>query len=392
MAGNQSVRFISSRFALPGKLFHRAMSSVHNNYTTYTTTEQNVAESIDMRSDTVTQPTQAMKEAMMNCPLGDDVYTEDPTVNSLEKKCAALFQKPAALFVASGTMGNLISVMAHCQRGDEIIVGRSNHIHRWEQGNYAQLASVSATTLNVNDKGMMNLSEMEESIRVNDCHMPRTKLICLETTHNYSGGKPIPLEYLKDVRQLADKHHLKIHIDGARIYNAAVAMGVAVADIAAYADSVMMCFSKGLGAPIGSILVGSESFIADARRIRKALGGGWRQAGILASAASVALDNAMQTIERDHRLAKTLADAINNNTPENLKDSLFVDTTNITNMVVLQCKNRAKPVMIQDFFRQNNILVMAFDHYRVRIIPNSNVSENDIAKTVEAYRAFVESL
>ncbi|PIO75149.1 L-allo-threonine aldolase domain protein [Teladorsagia circumcincta] len=315
----------------------------------YTTTVANSAQFVDMRSDTVTLPSDEMKQAMVNAMLGDDVYGEDETVNNLEATCAELFGKEAGLFVVSGTMGNLLAIMAHCQRGDEIIVGKHNHIHRWEQGNYAQLAGVSATTTDVDTEGKMKIEDIEEAIRVRDIHMPNTRLICLETTHNYSGGRALSMEYLKSVRVLASKYGINVHIDGARIYNASVALGVEVRDIAQYADSVMMCFSKGLGAPIGSILVGSRTFIDKARRSRKAVGGGWRQAGVLAAAANIALDKAEDTIKRDHANAKKLASGINAITPKELRHTIHAPDVGITNMVILKCSNGVSPAQVPEW-------------------------------------------
>nr|CDJ95042.1 unnamed protein product [Haemonchus contortus] len=358
----------------------------------YTTTVPNSAQCIDMRSDTVTLPSDEMKEAMVKAVLGDDVYGEDRTVNELEERCAELFGKEAGLFVASGTMGNLLAIMAHCQRGDEIIVGRYNHIHRWEQGNYAQLAGVSATTVDVGSDGTMRIDDMEDAIRVQDIHMPNTRLICLETTHNYSGGRPLPLDYIRSVRELASKHGLNVHIDGARIYNAAIALGVEVRDIAQYADSVMMCFSKGLGAPVGSILVGSKALIDKARRSRKAVGGGWRQAGILAAAAHVALNNAEKTIRRDHANAQKLASGINAITPDNLKDAIHASDDGITNMVILKCDNGVSPVQVQKFFESRGVLMMLFDATRVRIVLNWGVTEEDVEKVLGHYKEFIQSL
>nr|CDJ92999.1 Aromatic amino acid beta-eliminating lyase threonine aldolase domain containing protein [Haemonchus contortus] len=358
----------------------------------YTTTVPNSAQCIDMRSDTVTLPSDEMKEAMMKAVLGDDVYGEDRTVNELEERCAQLFGKEAGLFVASGTMGNLLAIMAHCQRGDEIIVGRYNHIHRWEQGNYAQLAGVSATTVDVGSDGTMKIDDIEDAIRVQDIHMPNTRLICLETTHNYSGGRPLPLDYIRSVRELASKHGLNVHIDGARIYNAAIALGVEVRDIAQYADSVMMCFSKGLGAPVGSILVGSKAFIDKARRSRKAVGGGWRQAGILAAAAHVALNNAEKTIGRDHANAQKLASGINAITPDNLKDAIHASDVGITNMVILKCNNGVSPIQVQKFFESRGVLMMLFDATRVRIVLNWGVTEEDVEKVLGHYKEFIQSL
>uniref|UniRef100_A0A183G3Q3 Beta_elim_lyase domain-containing protein n=1 Tax=Heligmosomoides polygyrus TaxID=6339 RepID=A0A183G3Q3_HELPZ len=296
-----------------------------------------------------------------------------------------LFGKEAGIFVASGTMGNLLAIMAHCQRGDEIIVGRHNHIHRWEQG-------VSATTIDVNGEGTMKIEDIEESIRVRDNHMPNTRLICLENTHNYAGGRALPLEYLKSVRELASRHGLSVHIDGARIYNAAITLGVNISDIAQQADSVMMCFSKGLGAPVGSILVGSKTFVEKARRSRKALGGGWRQAGILAAAARVALDNAESTIRRDHANAQKLAAGINVATPDHLKNAITAQEAGITNMVLLKCSNGISPAQVQKFLESRGVLVMVFDATRVRIVLNWGVSEKDVEKVLKVYSDFIASI
>ncbi|KAK6750670.1 hypothetical protein RB195_002565 [Necator americanus] len=331
----------------------------------YTTTVENSAHCIDLRSDTVTLPSPEMREAMANALVGDDVYGEDKTINDLETRCATLFGKEAGLFVVSGTMGNLLAVMAHCQRGDEIIVGTQNHIHRWEQGNYAQLAGISATTLPVNSD---------------------------ENTHNYAGGRVLPLEYLKAVYDIAARHNVRVHIDGARIFNAAVALGVKIADIAQYGDSVMMCFSKGLGAPVGSILVGSKDFIKSARRRRKALGGGWRQGGILAAAAHVSLDKAEETIRRDHANAKKLASGINGITPDSLKKAIHAFDSGITNMVILKCGDGISPSQVQKFFHSNGVLMMVFDTTRIRIVLNWGVTEGDVDRVLNIYRKFIDSV
>ncbi|VDL80532.1 unnamed protein product [Nippostrongylus brasiliensis] len=332
----------------------------------YTTKVSNSAQCIDLRSDTVTLPSAEMKKAIVEAVLGDDVYGEDETVNQLESRCAELFCKESAIFVASGTMGNLLAIMAHCQRGDEIIVGRHNHIHR-----------VSATTIDVGSDGTMKIQDIEEAIRVADNHMPITRLICLESTHNFSGGRVLPLEYLKSVNELASRHNLSVHLDGARIYNAAVALNVKVSDIAQYADSVMMCFSKGLGAPVGSIL---------------ALGGGWRQAGILAAAAHVALDHAEETIRRDHANAKKLALGLNERTPSNLKNRISACENEITNMVLLECNSGISPTQVQQFFHSHGVLVMAFDSKRIRIVLNWGVTEADVDRALNVYSAFVDSI
>ncbi|TMS36110.1 hypothetical protein L596_003361 [Steinernema carpocapsae] len=214
------------------KMYASAASSIHEK--TY----------VDLRSDTVTKPCPQMREIMAKSIVGDDVYGEDPTINELESRCAKLFGKEAALFVATGTMGNLIALMANTQRGDEIIVGKDSHIHRWEQGNYAQYAGVSAATLQVQNDGTLAVEDIRSVVRCIDDHMPTTRLICLENTHNFAGGKAISLEYIMKVREIADQYNLKMHLDGARIYNAAVKLGLSVAELCAPFDTVQMCFSK----------------------------------------------------------------------------------------------------------------------------------------------------
>ncbi|GMT32970.1 hypothetical protein PFISCL1PPCAC_24267, partial [Pristionchus fissidentatus] len=369
----------------------------------YTTSISDSATFVDLRSDTVTVPCEEMRRVMAEATVGDDVYGEDPTVNRLQQRCAVLFGKEAALFVASGTMANLLAMMSHCQRGDEIIVGKESHIHRWEQGNYAQFAGISANTTSVNARGELPLDEIRANIRVNDCHMPSTRLICLENTHNYAGGKPLSIQYLNKVRKIADENNLKIHVDGARIMNAAVAQGVTVADLAAPVDSLMMCFSKvqynsnnlfsqGIGAPVGSILVGSKDFIALAHRRRKALGGGWRQAGIIAAAAEWGLERAEETTREDHRRAKKLAKGINEAVEENLRSSLRAVEDNITNIVVVHTGGKLTPSKVTSILQSHGVLAMAFDSTRVRLVVNRCVDDEGIEKTIEAFREVAKSI
>uniref|UniRef100_F1L6X8 Aromatic amino acid beta-eliminating lyase/threonine aldolase domain-containing protein n=1 Tax=Ascaris suum TaxID=6253 RepID=F1L6X8_ASCSU len=343
----------------------------------------------DFRSDTVTKPCSGMRQAMFDALVGDDVYEEDPTVNELERKCAELFGKESALFVASGTMGNLLSIMSHTERGDEIIVGRTSHLHRWEQGNYARLAGVSATTVPVLDDGTLPLDEIELAIRVDDIHMPRTRVICIENTHNYAGGKSIPLEYLKEIRKLADVHNLLVHVDGARFYNAAVDLGVSIAELAQPADSVTMCFSKGLGAPIGSIIVGNADFIHRCRRHRKSVGGGWRQAGVLAAAAIYALEHASTTVSNDHHNAQYLCKLLNEVTPRDKSDILFAKSA--TNMVLLTVLPPFCPGDMAKMLKERGILVMPIDEKRIRIVLNNGVGKTDIDKLVSAYAEYMNS-
>lgn len=265
---------------------------------------------IDLRSDTVTQPTTAMREAMARAPVGDDVYGEDPTVNQLEQDAARLFGQEAGLFVASGTMGNLVSVLSHCNRGEEMILGKESHIFKYEAGSAAAYGGIQPNTLPVQRDGTMDLNLLRAAIRPDDVHMPPTRLICLENTHGGASGAPVSRDYIDQVLAIAREHHLKVHIDGARIFNAAVALNTTVGDLCAGVDSVSVCLSKGLCAPVGSVIVGSKAFIARARRVRKSLGGGMRQAGILAAAGLIALHEMSTRLAEDHLHARMLAEGL----------------------------------------------------------------------------------
>ncbi len=265
---------------------------------------------VDLRSDTVTLPTQEMRQAMAQAVVGDDVYSEDPTINRLQEMAAAKMGKEAALFVASGTMGNLVAVLAHCERGDEAIMGHLGHTFLFEGGGVAALGGVHPHTVPNQPDGTMNLDDLGEAIRSEDVHYPISRLIILENTHNRCGGVPVSLEYTREVATLAKAHGLKLHVDGARIFNAAAVLGVSAAQLVADADSVTFCLSKGLCAPVGSVLCGSPAFIARSRRIRKQLGGGMRQAGVLAAAGIVALEKMVDRIGDDHRRAEALAQGL----------------------------------------------------------------------------------
>jgi threonine aldolase len=265
---------------------------------------------IDLRSDTVTQPTPEMRQAMAYAPVGDDVYGEDPTVNALQDKAAALFGKEAALFVASGTMGNICSVLAHCGRGDEMILGKQSHIFRYEVGSAAAYGGIHPHTLEVSKDGTMDLAAIRAAIREDDEHMPVTRLVCLENTHGGASGAPVSAEYIAQVAEIARAHTMRLHIDGARIFNAAAALNTPVAELARHADSLTFCLSKGLCAPVGSVIVGSRDFIRRAHKIRKSMGGGMRQAGILAAAGIVALDTIAPRLGEDHVNARLMAEGI----------------------------------------------------------------------------------
>ncbi|MGD2103813.1 MAG: low-specificity L-threonine aldolase [Anaerolineae bacterium] len=262
---------------------------------------------IDLRSDTVTKPTPAMREAMHRAAVGDDVYGEDPTVNKLEQLAAERLGKEAALFVCSGTMGNLVSLLTHCTRGDEVILGDQSHTFRFEQGGMAALGGITPYPIANRDDGSLDLEEIEAAIRPDNAHFPRTRLVCLENTHNMCNGTPLSAAYMAEVGTLAHDHGLKVHLDGARIFNAATALGVDVRELVRPVDSVMFCLSKGLSAPVGSMVCGSAAFISEARRARKVVGGGMRQAGIIAAAGVVAIEQMTERLTEDHRRAKRLA-------------------------------------------------------------------------------------
>jgi threonine aldolase len=262
---------------------------------------------IDFRSDTVSWPTPEMRRAMAEAEVGDDVFNDDPTVNRLQAVAAERFGKEAGLFVASGTMGNLISILAHCARGEEIVLGAKAHTFRYEAGGIAALGGVHPHTVPVQADGTLRLEDIRAAIRSDDPHFPRTRCIALENTHNAAGGIPISKEYTDAVGEIAREHGLILHLDGARIFNAAVVLNCSVAELTAAADSVMFCLSKGLCAPVGSVVVGSRDFIRRAHRVRKMVGGGMRQAGVLAAAGLVALETMPQRLHEDHANARRLA-------------------------------------------------------------------------------------
>jgi threonine aldolase len=265
---------------------------------------------IDLRSDTVSHPTPKMREAMARAVVGDDVYHDDPTVNQLEADAAAKLGKEAAVFVTSGTQGNLCALLAHCQRGESIIIGDSSHIFLNEQGGMAQLGGIIPHTVPVQANATMRLCDLEGAINPDDEHKPLTRLVALENTHNAAGGVPISAEYTAEIAEFARRNGLLLHIDGARIFNAAAAFAVDVKELAVEADSVTFCLSKGLCAPVGSVLAGRRDFIRRARRARKALGGSLRQAGVLAAAGLIALHEMTERLIEDHQNAQLLAEGL----------------------------------------------------------------------------------
>ena len=262
---------------------------------------------IDLRSDTLTQPTKNMRKAMTEAEVGDDVFGEDPTVNRLEKIAADRMGKESAVFVPSGTMGNLISMLSHCNRGDEIILGDQSHIFLNEVGGIAALGGIHPHIISNEPDGTLNLDTVEKKIRTSDLHYPPTRLIALENTHNYCMGSPIGPEYMQQASDLAKRYGLQTHVDGARIFNAAVALEVDVKDLVREVDSVMFCLSKGLSAPVGSLVCGNKKFINRARKWRKMVGGGMRQSGHLAAAGIIALNDLVDELKKDHFNAQVLA-------------------------------------------------------------------------------------
>ena len=266
--------------------------------------------SVDLRSDTTTLPSDEMRQAIAESELGDDVFKGDPTINKLQDLSAQRMGKEAALLVPSGTMANLVSILTHCGRGAEVILGNKAHTYKYEKGGISAYGSIHSTQIPNLDDGTMKLEDIRDAIRGVDDHFPVTKLIGLENTHNVCGGAPLSVAYTKEVADLARSHNIKMHIDGARIFNAAVALGVEVQELVEDADSMSFCLSKGLGAPVGSVICGSKDFIDQARGIRKGLGGGMRQAGIIAAAGIVALETMVDRLQEDHTNARLLADGI----------------------------------------------------------------------------------
>uniref|UniRef100_A0A336KNE6 CSON011634 protein n=1 Tax=Culicoides sonorensis TaxID=179676 RepID=A0A336KNE6_CULSO len=293
---------------------------------------------VDLRSDTLSVPTEEMRRAMFEAEVGDDVYGEDPTVKELERKAAEMFGKEAALFVPSGTMGNLLAIMVHCsRRGSEAITGNMNHTFLYEQGGAAQIAGVSLNLLSNKPDGTFCLEQLKYNIRGFDVHEPKTALVLIENTHNMCGGKVLPMEWLKELSEICKENGLKIHMDGARVFCAAEFLGVPVSTVVKDVDSVCFCLSKNLSCPIGSILLGKKDFITEAHRLRKVLGGGMRQVGVIAAAGIVALDQVVPKLKYDHLRAKKIAQAI-----YDLKSPNFcvdIDTVQ-TNIFMIQLKNK----------------------------------------------------
>jgi threonine aldolase len=329
---------------------------------------------VDMRSDTMTQPTDAMRQAMSEAQVGDDVFGEDPTINRLEEMAAERLGKEAALFVASGTMANLVSLLAHCGRGDEIILGSYAHTFLSEQGGSAALAGIHPRTLPNQPDGKLGLDDINAAIRGDNIHFPRTRLIILENTHNGCNGYPLDSDYMHAVGQIARHHKLKIHVDGARIFNAAVALNVKPKDLVDETDSVSFCLSKGLAAPVGSLICGTQDFIKEARRARKLVGGGMRQAGVLAAAGIVALNEMVDRLADDHANAGKLAEGLAN------MEGVDIDPKGIkTNIVYFEItRENLTAFELESRLNEKGIKILAFGPRRLRAVTHYHISSEDI--------------
>ncbi|MDT8901034.1 GntG family PLP-dependent aldolase [Anaeroselena agilis] len=332
---------------------------------------------VDLRSDTVTMPTEEMRQAMFRAEVGDDVYREDPTVMALEELGAAMMGKEAGLFLTSGTMGNQVAAMAHTKKSDEIICEMESHIYYYEVAGLACLAGAQVRPV-IGDRGVMTAAAIRGAIRPIDIHAPETALICVENTHNRAGGTCYPLGELAAIRRLADEFHIPVHMDGARIFNAAVAQGVAVAEIAQHADTVQFCLSKGLAAPVGSLLVGTRPYIEKARRFRKMLGGGMRQAGIVAAAGIVALKTMVDRLAEDHTNARLLGEAI-------AASGYVIDMSTVQTNIVIFSTDGLKtdaPAFVA-MLKDRGIKANAFGERRVRMVTHFGVDRADIDYTVD---------
>jgi len=335
---------------------------------------------VDLRSDTVTKPTPEMRSAIAEAVVGDDVFGDDPTVNELQRLAAELTGCEDALFVPSGSMGNEIAIMTHTRRGDEAIVDSESHIYNYEAAGPAVLCGVQLAPLR-GDSGILTAGQVEAAIRPDDPHEPVTRLVCLENTHNRAGGVVYPIETMREIYDLARAGNLKVHLDGARIFNAAVASGIDVREYCALCDSMMFCLSKGLGTPIGSMVVGDRDFIKGAHRSRKLLGGGMRQVGIIAAAGIYALENNIDRLADDHARARRLAESISG------IQAIAVNLDTVqTNIIVVDIAGSG--LSVEDAIlrlEQEGVLVLPFGGTTIRAVTHLDIDDGDIDRTIEAF-------
>ncbi len=336
---------------------------------------------IDLRSDTVTKPTPAMRKAIAEAVVGDDVYGEDPTVNSLQEKVAGLLGKEAALFVPSGTMANQLAIKSHTQPGDEIIIEATSHAYNFEGGATAVLSGVQVYCL-PGRRGILDAFQIEGAIRPDDHHFAVTRLVCLENTHNRGGGAVYPLEKVREISSLAKSKGLLLHLDGARLWNACVATGLKPQDYAQWVDSVSVCLSKGLGAPIGSLVAGSRSFIGRVHRFRKMFGGGMRQAGMIAAAGIYALDHHVERLAEDHRNARHLAMGLSE-----MKGVSIVPEHVETNIVIFDVSDTGRTAFqIKEAMQKEGVLIHAVNRDQIRLVTHLDVDREDVQKALEAFK------
>ncbi|MBI2887830.1 MAG: low-specificity L-threonine aldolase [Chloroflexi bacterium] len=341
---------------------------------------------VDLRSDTVTHPTPAMREAMYRAEVGDDGWGEDPTVHRLEELAAQRLGQEAAVFVASGTMGNLVGVLTHCGRGDEVILGDESHIFWNEVGGVSTLGGVHVRTVHNEEDGTMSLAVIEAAIRPDNVHFPRTRLICLENTHNRCSGKALTPEYTRQVVELAHGHGVSVHLDGARIFNAAVALQVSPSVLVAGADSVQFCLSKGLSAPVGSLLCGSGAFIQEARRWRQTVGGGMRQAGVIAAAGIVALETMVDRLADDHANAAYLARGL-----AAIPGVLIAPETIQTNIVIFRVQGIPWDAFMQRL-AASGVKISNYWGGLLRMVTHYGIQREDIDQALEAVRSVMAGI
>ena len=350
---------------------------------------------IDLRSDTITMPTAEMRKAIFSAKLGDDVFQEDPTVNELEKKAANMLGKEAGLLVPSGTMGNLVSILTHCNRGTEILLGNKSHTFYYEAGGISAFGGIHSRQLKNQLDGTIKVSDIQSAIRVDNVHFPKTSAIALENTHNLCNGSPLAPDYIQDVAHIAQNNDIKLHIDGARIFNAAIALNVAVKDLVIEADSVTFCLSKGLSAPVGSVICGSEKFIYHARRNRKALGGGMRQAGIIAAAGIISLDKMINQIQEDHNNAQLISEGISNIEGlsidrENIKSNiLYFDIDKGTNRSVELAKQTTDKYQYPFDIKLDNIYFLETSSSRFRLVTHYGIIRKDVERILKVLGGMV---
>jgi threonine aldolase len=338
---------------------------------------------VDLRSDTLTKPTPEMRRAMAEAEVGDDVFGEDPTIKRLEEMAAGRVGKEAALFVASGTMGNLVSLLAQCGRGDEIILGDQAHTFINEQGGAAALGGIHPRVVPNEPDGTLDLGRVAAAVRSDNVHYPRTRLVTVENTHNLCSGAVLTPEYMHALGRLARQHGLRVHVDGARIFNAAIALGVDVKSLTEDADSLTFCLSKGLGAPVGSLVCGSKAFIAEARRARKVLGGGMRQAGVLAAAGIVALETMVDRLAEDHANAQLLSAGVSELPwievdPVRLRANIVYFTVRLDAMSAQQ---------VTELLARHGVLMLALGPNRIRAVTNYHITAADIRAVLQAMRS-----